>query len=198
MYAGITAIIERSPHPAASGIASLLGSADLTPTSPTTETCLQSARPAGRQGIVGRQEAELDDRPQFHVALTRRTDNIAVVTLAGEVDLYTAPKFQEALLQGIAEGARRVIVDLSAVTFLDSTALGVLIRGAKELGPDGGALHLVSGPGSVRRILEITGLAGVFAIHSTLDEALAAAASLDLSRTLSGSPLRAVSGPVPP
>ena len=99
-----------------------------------------------------------------------------MVTIAGEVDLYTAPEFHDVLLQGIDEGARQVVVDLSAVTFIDSTALGVLVHSAKRLGPDGGALHIVCGPGGVRRILEITGLAGVFAIHPTLDEALAATA----------------------
>ncbi len=119
----------------------------------------------------------MEDSPQFHVELQRPTDGLALVTLAGEVDLYTAPKFREVLLQGIDEGARRVVIDLSAVTFIDSTVLGVLVHGAKRLGPDGGALHLVCGPGGVRRILEIAGLAGVFAMHATLDEALAAVAN---------------------
>ncbi len=119
----------------------------------------------------------MDDRPQFRVELGRPTDGLAVVTLAGEVDLYTAPKFHEVLLQGIDGGARHVVVDLSAVTFINSTVLGVLVHGAKRLGPDGGALHLVCGPGGVRRILEVSGLAGVFAMHPTLEEALAAVAS---------------------
>lgn len=106
--------------------------------------------------------------------MSRPTDGLAVVTLAGEVDLYTAPRFHEVMLRGIDEGAGRVIVDLTAVTFLDSTALGVLVGGAKRLGTDGSP-QIVCGPGNVRRILEITGLAGVFAVRSTLDEALAAA-----------------------
>lgn len=97
-----------------------------------------------------------------------------MVTLAGEIDLYTAPRFHEVLLRGIDERASRVIVDLSAVTFLDSTGLGVLVGGAKRLGASG-PLQIVCGPGHVRRVLEIAGLAGVFAIRSTLDEALAAA-----------------------
>ena len=97
-----------------------------------------------------------------------------MVTLAGEVDLYTAPEFREVLLRGIKEGARRVIVDLSAVTFIDSTALGVLVTGGKRL-LGGGSLLVVCSDKGIRRILEIVGLAGVFAIHPTLDEALAAA-----------------------
>jgi anti-sigma B factor antagonist len=118
----------------------------------------------------------VDDRPQFRTELTRPRDGLAVATIIGEIDLYTAPRLHEVLLQGIAEGAHQVVVDLSAVTFIDSTALGVLVRSAKQLGPDGGALHLVCGPGGVRRLIEIAGLTGVFAMHSTLDEALAALA----------------------
>jgi anti-sigma B factor antagonist len=97
-----------------------------------------------------------------------------VVTLEGEVDLYTAPEFKEALLRGIDDGARHVIVDLSAVTFVDSTALGVLVGGGKRL-LNSGALLIVCSDARIRRILEIAGLAGVFAVHLTLDEALAAA-----------------------
>ena len=124
----------------------------------------QSSRQAGRKGRLGSPSmprgSSVDVRPQFRTELTRPRDGLAVVTIVGEVDLYTAPKFHEVLLRGIDDGARQIVVDLSAVTFIDSTALGVLVHGAKRLGPDGGALHLVCGPGGVRRILEITGLAG--------------------------------------
>ena len=96
-----------------------------------------------------------------------------MVTLEGEVDLYTAPEFKEVLLRGIDEGARNVVVDLSAVTFVDSTALGVLVGGGKRL-LDSGSLRIVCGDERIRRILEIAGLAGVFTIYLTLDEALAA------------------------
>lgn len=115
------------------------------------------------------------DRPQFRAELARLPHDVAVVTLEGEVDLYTAPEFKEVLLRGIDEGARRVIVDLSSVTFVDSTALGVLVGGGKRLRRHDGSLLLVCGLDGIRRILEIAGLAGVFAVHPTLDEALAAA-----------------------
>jgi anti-sigma B factor antagonist len=116
----------------------------------------------------------LKDRPQFHAELARPADEVAVVTLEGEVDLYTAPEFKEVLLRGIDEGARHVIVDLSGVTFVDSTALGVLVGGGKRL-LDSGSLGIVCSDDRIRRILEIAGLAGVFALYRTLDEALAAA-----------------------
>lgn len=117
----------------------------------------------------------LDDRPQFRVQLARPADDVAVVTLEGEIDLYTAPRFKEALGQGIDEGARHVIVDLSSVTFVDSTALGVLVGGARRLRLHDGSLVVVAGLDRIRRIFEIAGLGGAFAILPTLDDALAAA-----------------------
>ena len=116
----------------------------------------------------------MDDGPQFHVELTRPRDGVAVVTLQGEVDLYTAPKFHELLLRGIDDGARQLIVDLSSVTFIDSTALGVLVAGGKRL-LGSGSLRIVCSNDGITRLLEIVGLTGVFDMHPTLDEALAAA-----------------------
>jgi len=116
----------------------------------------------------------LKDRPQFRAQLSRPADGVAVVTLEGEVDLYTAPEFEEVLLHAIDEGARHVVVDLSAVTFVDSTALGVLVAGGKRL-LDGGRLRIVCHDDRIRRILTIAGLAGVFPVHLTLDEALTVA-----------------------
>jgi anti-sigma B factor antagonist len=127
----------------------------------------------------------LIDRP-FRAKLTRPADNIAVVALTGEIDLFTAPEFQERLLQGVEAGARRVVVDLSEVTFLDSTALGVLVAGAKLLPHDGELLIVCSGDG-VARILEIVGFDRVFAIHPTLDEALVAAKRLASQTTKANS-----------
>jgi len=115
----------------------------------------------------------LKDRPQFRAELSQHADDVAVVTVEGEVDLYTAPEFKEVLLGAVDEGARHVIVDLSAVTFVDSTALGVLVAGGKRL-LDDGWLRIVCHDDRIRRILEIAGLAGVFALFLTLDEALAA------------------------
>ena len=73
------------------------------------------------------------DGQQFAVTLERPTNDVAVVILAGEVDLYTAPRFREVLLQTIDEGAVRVVIDLTDVSFIDSTALGVLVSGGKRL-----------------------------------------------------------------
>jgi len=62
------------------------------------------------------------------VAGISRTDGSVVVSLAGELDLYNAHEVREALLECCAEGPNRLVVDLSGVKFIDSTALGVLIE----------------------------------------------------------------------
>lgn len=117
---------------------------------------------------------DLTDGSRFHVELRRPTREVAVVKLGGEVDMETGPAFEEALLRGIDGGAGHVIVDLSSVTFIDSTALNTLIRGRRRLEQHGGSLAVVCGPGSPRRVMEITGLLTVIPAYSALDDALAA------------------------
>ena len=100
-----------------------------------------------------------------------------VISLAGEVDLYTAPEFKQKLLEVIDQGGRDVIVDLSDTTFIDSTTLGVLVGGVKRLRTNDGQLSLVCSDRNITKIFEITGLDRVFTIHGTRDEAVSALAS---------------------
>jgi anti-sigma B factor antagonist len=100
-----------------------------------------------------------------------------VISLAGEVDLYTAPEFKQQLLDVIDQGGRDVVVDLSSTTFIDSTTLGVLVGGVKRLRPAGGSLTLVCTDPNICKIFEITGLDRVFSIHDSRDEALSTLAS---------------------
>ena len=106
----------------------------------------------------------MKDRPQFRAELSQHADDVAVVTVEGEVDLYTAPEFKEVLLGAVDEGARHVIVDLSAVTFVDSTALGVLVVAGRRCTDAGGELRLVGLRPHVRKVFDITGLSGAFPI----------------------------------
>ncbi len=95
-----------------------------------------------------------------------------VISLAGEVDLYTAPEFKQQLLGVIAQGGRQVVVDFSDTTFIDSTTLGVLVGGVKRLRTTDGQLSLVCNDRNITKIFEITGLDRVFTIYGTRDEAL--------------------------
>jgi len=103
---------------------------------------------------------------------TEKLDDATVIALAGEVDLYTAPEFKEALLEAIADGPQTVVVDLTDTTFIDSTTLGVLVGGLKRLRPEGRTLALVCSDQNITKIFEITGLDKVFPIHATRAEAV--------------------------
>ncbi len=96
-----------------------------------------------------------------------------VVSLGGEVDLYTAPELKQELHRLVGEGATRLVIDMSETTFIDSTTLGVLLSVVKRIRPEGGSVVLVCPDRNVRRIFEITLLDRVFAIVDTLDEAFA-------------------------
>lgn len=106
---------------------------------------------------------------------TEELDGVAVIALAGEVDLYTAPDLKQELVRLIEDGCRAVVVDLSDTTFIDSTTLGVLISGVKRLRPNGGRLELVVTDRTIRKIFDITGLDRVFTLHEERSEAVSAA-----------------------
>jgi anti-sigma B factor antagonist len=96
-----------------------------------------------------------------------------VISLSGEVDLYTAPDFKQTLLEVIGQGGKDVVIDFSNTTFIDSTTLGVLVGGVKRLRPNGGQLSLVCADRNITKIFEITGLDKVFPIYDSRDEAVA-------------------------
>ena len=95
-----------------------------------------------------------------------------VISLAGEVDLYTAPEFKAQLLDVIGKGGKQVVVDFTDTTFIDSTTLGVLVGGVKRLRTTDGELSLVCSDRNITKIFEITGLDRVFTIYPTRDEAI--------------------------
>jgi anti-sigma B factor antagonist len=110
----------------------------------------------------------------FSTQRSQLTDSLGLVELSGEVDLYTAPRFKEDLVGLIESGVEAIVIDLSRVTFIDSTALGVIIGGVKRLRERDGRLVIVAGSRPVVRILDITGLDKVLTVFDTRDEALAA------------------------
>jgi anti-sigma B factor antagonist len=110
----------------------------------------------------------------FDVRTEKLSDEQFVISLAGEVDLYTAPEFKQQLLDVIDQGAKDVIVDLTSTTFIDSTTLGVLVGGVKRLRTNDGQLALVCSDRNITKIFEITGLDRVFTIYETRDAAVGA------------------------
>jgi anti-sigma B factor antagonist len=108
----------------------------------------------------------------FDIKTEQLGDDAYVISLAGEVDLYTAPEFKQQLLEVIGQGGKQVIVDFSDTTFIDSTTLGVLVGGVKRLRTNEGQLSLVCSDRNITKIFEITGLDRVFTIYPTRNEAI--------------------------
>jgi anti-sigma B factor antagonist len=104
-------------------------------------------------------------------------DDETVMTLGGEIDVYTAPLVRERLDAAVRDGRVHLVVDLSQVRFLDSTGLGVLVGRLKLTRSRDGSLRLVATEEKVLKVFAITGLDKVFEIYPTLDEALAASAA---------------------
>ncbi len=101
----------------------------------------------------------------------RKEGDHAVLEVAGEIDVYTAPKLREKLIELVNEGSYRLIVDLEKVDFLDSTGLGVLVGGLKRVRNHDGSLELVCTQEKILKIFRITGLTKVFPIHGSVAEA---------------------------
>lgn len=96
----------------------------------------------------------------------------AVVSVHGEIDVYTAPRCRERLVALVSEGHYRIVVDLEGVDFLDSTGLGVLVGALKRVRSHDGELLLVCTQPRILKVFEITRLTRVFDIHDSVDAAV--------------------------
>lgn len=102
-------------------------------------------------------------------SLTRRTHGASeVVTLAGELDMAHAPTVAETL-DALADTARPVIVDLSELTFIDSSGIHAILRPR----PQQGVVVLVCPPGNIQRVLSVTKIDRVLPVYESLESALA-------------------------
>ena len=97
-----------------------------------------------------------------------------VIAARGEIDLFTAPELKQVITDAIESGERRMAIDLTEESFLDSTALGVLIGAVKRLRSRGGALAVVNTDSSIAKTFQITGLDQIFTIVPSRAEALEA------------------------
>jgi anti-sigma B factor antagonist len=112
--------------------------------------------------------------PEFALTEESLDDVRHVVAVRGEIDLFTAPELKATLVGALDAGKSRLVVDLSETTFLDSTALGVLIGTVKRLRTRDGALTIVNVDQNIAKTFEITGLDQIFTIAATREEAVAA------------------------
>src|SRR5438874_4389401 len=109
---------------------------------------------------------------QFTVEPRNVREGVAVIALGGEVDVYTSPRLKQEMVDLLNKGITRLVIDLSAVEYLDSTGLGVLIGGLKRAREREGDLRLICDNLRILRIFEITGLTKIFDIYRTEADAL--------------------------
>jgi anti-sigma B factor antagonist len=112
--------------------------------------------------------------PEFALTEDSIDSERHVVAVRGEIDLFTAPELKQKLTDAIEGGKTRIVVDLTQTTFLDSTALGVLIGAVKRLRTRDGALVIVNVDQNIAKTFEITGLDQIFTIVGERDAAIAA------------------------
>jgi anti-sigma B factor antagonist len=117
--------------------------------------------------VTGDGSGDLREQPVLGV---ETEDGVVVVRLGGELDLYNAHEIRTALTDAADSQPERLVVDLSQVEFIDSTALGVLIEARTKL--ENRRAFLLAAPGAeTRRALEVSGLDRHFDIHETVDAA---------------------------
>ena len=103
----------------------------------------------------------------------RRIDSVSVLSVAGVVDMLTAPELEKAIAEAAKTSPAAVVVDMTAVEFLASAGMGVLIAAQDDLAPDTRFAVVADGP-ATSRPLKLIGVTDVVDLYATLDEALSA------------------------
>jgi anti-sigma B factor antagonist len=105
----------------------------------------------------------------------RQVQNIPVLDVAGEIDIYTTPQFKEAVSAVIDEGVPAIVINMKKVNYMDSSGFGTLLSATKRLRPMNGSLYLANCNDAINRMLQITRLNTIFGVYTTEQEALAEA-----------------------
>lgn len=130
-----------------------------------------SNRPVWLRGGLDSPQDEREADIDFSVD-SREQGAWSIVSVAGEVDLYTAPRLRERIIDLVNGGRYQILVDLTSVEFMDSTGLAVLVGGLKRVREHGGSLELVCTKDPVLKLLTITGLDRALTIHSSVAGAI--------------------------
>lgn len=104
---------------------------------------------------------------------TRRVKDRAVVSVVGEVDLESASRLGDRALEALRDVSPHLAIDLSGVTFMDSTGIKVLLSIQRRADLASGSFAIAAATRPVRRILSLTGLDQTFRLYNSLDELLA-------------------------
>lgn len=92
-----------------------------------------------------------------------------VITVAGDLDVLTAPQLRDRLVEVIDRGDRDLLIDLRPTEFIDSSGLSALVAGLKRIRDLGGDMGLICPPSNIRRLIEIVSLDQVFKLYDDLD-----------------------------
>ena len=105
---------------------------------------------------------------------TREESGAAIISVSGEVDLYSSPDFRTALLKMTEQKGAQIIVDLADVPYMDSSGLATLVEGYQKTTGNGGSLAIVNLQKGVREVFELSNLDQIFDIFDTIADALGA------------------------
>ncbi|GAA4792288.1 STAS domain-containing protein [Streptomyces ziwulingensis] len=107
------------------------------------------------------------------VEVTLPREDVALLTVEGYLDVDTATEFQHHLANQLHHGRRHFLLDLSAVPFMDSSGMNIILRVYQEARDLPGSVHIIGPTPAVRRILDLTGVSLTVPVSATVDEALA-------------------------
>jgi len=110
--------------------------------------------------------------PPFRMEQEPGPPGVVLLVLAGEIDLATSGQFRDAIEGALAAPGSSVVIDMTDVTFMDSTMLRELLRAHKEIDAGGGRLVIAGAQAAVRRLLELTGTSGLFVMTEDREAAL--------------------------
>ncbi|WP_035803625.1 STAS domain-containing protein [Kitasatospora mediocidica] len=114
-----------------------------------------------------------DDATELTVTCVCR-DELAVVSVTGELDADSGPLLHVHLANQLAHGRRHLIVDLRGVPFMDSSGLNVIIRAMRETTLAGGSLALAAPTPAVNQLFRLTGINLTHPVHADVESAIAA------------------------
>lgn len=110
------------------------------------------------------------------IDVTNHEHDIRVVSLSGDLDLYSSGSLKDEVLRQWEDGARRVVIDLTQLDYLDSSGVGTLLYAYSSSQKRGTGICFAGAGGSVMRVIELTKLHGFLPLATTVDDALAALA----------------------